>query len=66
MFGISIGLAGYMLKKVSVPWRLIAIAGGLGLIDPGVISDIVGFLLIAAMATVQIMEWKKDKKAITA
>jgi TRAP transporter 4TM/12TM fusion protein len=53
MFGLAIGSEGYMLRRLTVPWRLAAIAAGLLLIDPGLLSDIIGIGLIAAVTVVQ-------------
>jgi TRAP transporter 4TM/12TM fusion protein len=55
MFGLSIGLEGFMMKKASLPERLTAIAGGLLLIWPGLVSDLIGLALIAAVAVLQIL-----------
>ncbi|MDR0486909.1 MAG: TRAP transporter fused permease subunit, partial [Treponema sp.] len=46
MFGLAAGVGGYMLRKAAVPLRLAAIAGGLLLIDPGLVSDFIGLGLI--------------------
>jgi TRAP transporter 4TM/12TM fusion protein len=63
MFGLAVGLEGYMVRKVSLPARLMAIAGGLLLIDPGFISDLAGIILIAAVVALQL--WGKTaKKAV--
>ena len=61
MFSLSTGVQGFMFKKLSWPWRLLAIAGGLMLIDPGVITDIVGLVTIALVTAVQVISWRKEK-----
>ncbi|MDR2480840.1 MAG: TRAP transporter permease [Spirochaetaceae bacterium] len=58
MFGLSIGIAGYMVKPLRVFERLPAIAGGLLLIYPGLITDIAGFGLIILVAFIQIMSYR--------
>ncbi|GHV67728.1 C4-dicarboxylate ABC transporter [Spirochaetia bacterium] len=55
MFGLAAGLEGYMFRKVGIFWRLAAIAGGFLLIDPGFLSDIIGFGLIAVVTLYQII-----------
>jgi TRAP transporter 4TM/12TM fusion protein len=55
MFGLSAGIEGYMFKKVPTFERLMAIIGGLTLIYPGLITDIVGFVLIIAVVVLQII-----------
>jgi TRAP transporter 4TM/12TM fusion protein len=54
MFGLAVGLEGYMARKVSLPMRLIAIAGGLLLIDPGLVSDLAGLVMIATVVALQL------------
>jgi TRAP-type uncharacterized transport system fused permease subunit len=61
IFGLAIGFEGFMLQKLAVPWRLLAIAGGLGLIHPGLITDLIGFLAIGLVAVIQILGWKANK-----
>lgn len=53
MFAISGGLEGYMKKKL--PWwqRILAIVGGLGMIDPNFATDIVGMALILIVVVFQ-------------
>jgi TRAP transporter 4TM/12TM fusion protein len=62
MFGLAAGLEGYMLKKVSLPERIAAAAGGLLLIDPGFYSDLAGFSLIALVTLIQIIGKKREAK----
>jgi TRAP transporter 4TM/12TM fusion protein len=58
MFGLAIGLEGYMLKKIPLLERLMAIAGGLLLIDPGFFSDMIGLVLIALVVCFQVLGTK--------
>jgi TRAP transporter 4TM/12TM fusion protein len=59
MLGIAIGLEGYMWRHVNLLERLMAVAGGLLLIDPGLVTDIIGFCLIL---TVVFLQWIGRKK----
>jgi len=59
MFGLSIGIEGYMLRKIALLWRLVAIAAGLLLIDPGLLSDIIGIALIAVVTLAQVIGYTK-------
>jgi TRAP transporter 4TM/12TM fusion protein len=61
MVSLAAGLEGFMLRKVPVLLRLAAVAGGLSLIDPGLISDLVGFGLIALVVATQVIDLKKEK-----
>jgi TRAP transporter 4TM/12TM fusion protein len=60
MFSLAAGIEGYMLRKVSVPLRIFAVAGGLCLIDPGVLSDIIGLCFIAFVVATQVISRKKE------
>ena len=53
MFAIAGGLEGFMKKKM--PWwqRIIAIIGGLGMIDPDIVTDLIGILLILIVVVFQ-------------
>jgi len=59
MFGLAAGIEGFMLKKVSVPLRLAAVIGGLMAIDPGYVTDIIGFILIALVFVMQLISVKQ-------
>lgn len=53
MFAIAGGLEGFMKKKL--PWwqRTLAIIGGLGMIDPDLVTDLIGLLLILIVVIFQ-------------
>ena len=59
MFGIAAGLEGYMLKNMNILQRFAAIAGGLLLIYPGTVTDIIGVVLIAVLTVWQMMQRKQ-------
>jgi len=62
MFNIAIGVEGYMLRKLGVPLRLTAIAAGLMLIDPGILTDLFGLALSAMVVVIHVIMYKRDKK----
>ena len=59
MWSLASGNEGFMLQKVTWPWRLAAVAGGLLLIDPGIVSDFIGLSLITAVIIVQVIGRRK-------
>ena len=63
MFAISMALEGYYRGTLPAVFRIIAAAGGLMLIYPGVVTDIIGVLLVGAVIAVQIMKEKKTAAA---
>jgi TRAP transporter 4TM/12TM fusion protein len=61
MFGLAAGIEGFMFRKIAVPWRLAAIAGGLMLIEPNHIGDLIGLALITAVTTMQVIQYRREK-----
>ena len=61
MFSLAMGIEGFMLQQVKFLFRLMAVAGGLMLIDPGVLTDIIGLGIITIVITVHLVEWKRNK-----
>ena len=61
IFIISAGMEGYMYKKM--PWweRILALAGGLCMIIPGITTDLVGLALIVIVFILQKIGNKKEK-----
>jgi TRAP transporter 4TM/12TM fusion protein len=64
MLGIATGLEGYMRRKVNVFERIIAIAGGLLLIHPDPVTDIIGAGLIVLVTILQ-FSGKKRRTAVS-
>ena len=60
MFSLAAGIEGYMFRSVPLLWRLIAVIGGLLLIDPGLVTDLIGISIIAVLIIVQVMGNKKS------
>ncbi|MGN1007850.1 MAG: TRAP transporter large permease subunit, partial [Butyricicoccus sp.] len=59
MLGLSIGLEGFMMAKMNIVERLLAIAAGLMLIHPGAMTDVVGLGVIAVIALLQLHAKRK-------
>ena len=60
MFGVAAGLEGYFKGHLNPVLRIIALAGGLALIIPGLATDIIGVVLIALIAIYQTLRHKKQ------
>ena len=60
IFGVAAGLEGFMLRKMNLLFRLICIGGGLGLMIPGALSDLVGLVLIGGVFAIQYIQNKKE------
>ena len=63
IFGVSSGLAGYLTDFMNWPQRILAIIGGLLLIDPSVTTDIIGIVLVALVFAWQMAGSKKPASA---
>ena len=59
IFGVAMGLEGFVYKKV--PWylRIIAVAGGLMLLSPSSWTDYVGFVLVGGVIALQYLSAHK-------
>ena len=62
IFGVSAGLEGYIVRNASWWERLLAIAGGLLLIYPGLVTDLVGLGLVGIVVVIQLLEKRHDNK----
>jgi TRAP transporter 4TM/12TM fusion protein len=63
IFGVAAGMEGFMFTNLK-PWeRVVVIIGGLLLIDPNIITDVVGVAVIGLMVLSQIAKSKKLKLA---
>ena len=62
IFIVSAGMEGYLLRHM--PWwqRIIALAGGLCMIIPGLVTDIAGIAMIALVVVIQLISNKKTAK----
>ena len=65
IFGIAAALNGHLYKKVPWYFRLLLVAGGLGMMIPGTLTDVVGLALVVLVIAVQYWSAKLEK-AITA
>ncbi len=62
IFAVAAALEGWLLDHM--PWyqRLIIAAGGLMLIDPGIVTDFFGLALVAVIVLLQVLTKRKAKK----
>lgn len=60
IFGVSAALEGYLLCPMRWYERILSAVGGLLLIYPGLVTDIVGVALVGLVAVVQIIGKKRN------
>ena len=61
MFGLGMGLEGFLRYRLSVVERLLAAAGGLCLIYPGAFTDVIGVCAVAAVIIFQILRSRSER-----
>ena len=64
IFGIAAALNGHLCKKLSWVFRILLAVGGLGMMIPGTLTDVVGLALVAVVVVVQYLSAKREKAAI--
>ena len=60
MVGVAAGLSGYLVRSMNVVERVLTIAGGMCLIIPGTLTDVIGLALIALGVVLQLVLSKKQ------
>lgn len=60
LFGIAAALNGHLYRKIPMVLRLALVAGGLGMMIPGLISDLIGLAVVAAIVVFQYISGKKQ------
>ena len=67
LFGIAAALNGYLYRHIHWTLRLVLVAGGLCMMVPGTLTDVVGLALVLAVVFYQRVSAKKDSgPAVTA
>jgi len=63
MVGVAAGLSGYLLKRMNIVERMLAVGGGLLLVIPGTMTDIIGIVLTLIVLGLQFLGRKHEAKA---
>ncbi len=63
IFGVAAALNGFLFRRIGVVGRIVLAAGGLLMLDPKPITDLVGVVLLAAVVLWQYLGAKKAKSA---
>ena len=66
IFAVSSALEGYFLHHMRWYERIISVVGGLLLIYPGTVTDVIGLVLVAVIAVSQAVTHKRKKAAMAA
>ena len=64
IFGVALGTEGFIYKKI--PWllRVVSIVGGLTLLYPGVVTDVIGLVLVGGIIFYQRMSAKREGQLV--
>ena len=62
MAGVAAGLEGYLIKNMNILERIMVAAGGLAMLIPGTVTDLIGVGLVVVVIVFQLLH--KDKKAV--
>ena len=60
MFGVAAALNGFLFRSISWPGRILLLAGGLLMMVPGTLTDIIGLVLVAGIVVWQKLGAKKS------
>ena len=66
IFAVSSALEGYFLHHMKWYERILCVVGGLLLIYPGTITDVIGLLLVAVIGVTQALTHKRKKAQMAA
>ena len=63
IFGIAAALNGFIFRRLSIPLRVLLAVGGLGMMIPGTLTDVVGLALVAAVCIYEYLASKRENAA---
>ena len=63
MAGVAAGIEGYLMGNMNPFERIMSIVGGLMMLDPGTVTDLIGAALIVLVGVFQIMRHKREGAA---
>jgi len=63
MTAISAGLTGFLVKKLNWVERILLVGAGLCLVVPGLVTDIIGIVVLGGIAVFQVFVQKKKEAA---
>ena len=64
IFGVAACLNGFLYKKINAVFRVLLLGGGLTLIIPGTLTDVIGLVLVVGVVVIQYLSAKREKAAL--
>ena len=67
IFALGAGFMGYLTRNLNWPVRILLMVSGIAMVDPGMVTDIIGVALILAVVVYLLISGKKmaDSKTKT-
>ena len=59
LFGVAAALNGFLYQKINPLFRLLLVAGGLGMMVPGTLTDVIGLVVVGGIVLCQRMSAKR-------
>ena len=66
IFGVAAALNGFVFRKLPVLFRILLALGGLGMMIPGTVTDVIGLVLMVAICVFEYAAAKRHKTAVPA
>lgn len=63
IFGVAAALNGFLYCRINPLFRVLLIAGGLGMLIPGAVTDVVGLVVVVGVVLAQRTMAKKEALA---
>ncbi|MBE5996713.1 MAG: TRAP transporter permease [Lachnospiraceae bacterium] len=63
IFGVAACLNGFLFRKIPIVLRVVILAGGLALMYPSTITDIIGIVVVGAVVAIQLLLSKRSAAA---
>ena len=63
IFGVAAGLSGFVYKKMNPLMRALIVVGGITLLIPGTMTDVIGFVIVGGVILIQRLGAKKQAAA---
>ncbi|MCL2669619.1 MAG: TRAP transporter permease, partial [Syntrophaceae bacterium] len=64
MFGLAIGFEGFFIYKLKGIWRAMSIVGGILLVEPNIVTDLIGLGLLGPAVAVQVIVSRREKRLL--
>ena len=61
LFGVAVALNGYLFRRMHPLLRILIAAGGLAMMIPGTLTDVIGLVVVAAIVVYQRVSHKKEQ-----